>query len=1249
MNAPYDIIIHQNGLCTMSISTKELNVNAMLDVCPALDSFNNNGWWPPQCNYRKNAAGASCAAQHCARRAGVSKKVCQPDGTWTPVGGAYCKKDPVQISITCPTIPTLKTSPGKATVDARGRFPMPMLHYPDSEVKAEVWGRGSIDALPIYLSAHLKFSVHNVQHDVLNYCISSVKLEDKEPPIVHRCPEEIHYVVPEGTKLKINFDSGKEVKIVDAVNSGYGLSSAPSTATVGSYVAPGNWTIAYKLTDSAHNEALCRIKVIVKSRPCKMNSVSTGSFLFVSGKFNHWRFYSGCRNGSTSMCAAWNHKHMFLDYRSCFLLHGHNGLTCEKFTLDPLPSCINDSFVFDNVNGTCPNGTVLGHFTLTTKKCFPCERSMFFNYTTKGCQLCPDNTTTYTLGNNDISNCIPCPKHQMTKLSIAPRFCEDICNPGSWLDASNTTCTKCPRGSYAPPGARSCTKCPNGLTTFTMESTDAANCVAGSVIDKDSGYIAINKDNITNNNVSLYHFRINWSLKPLDQINQLLAFKFKSSYLKQLSNCSKGYIRLYSIVSAVEFRLTENICGNAIEEPIFVRVMKDQPAFVEFHFTDVSAAQLSFRFGIANCSVGYYFNFTSLECVPCPIHTYRRLYTDRVCQKCEPGTAAPIPGAFICQDECPKGTMRVGEACQNCPNGFYQDEPEKTMCKKCSNGTSTLQSRTANITGCIDACGVGQYKHGNSCLPCPVGMFQTKHVHAFKMCLYCHSSNTTMTTGSSSCVEKCSYEGEYYNRTESKCKKCPIGTYKLASLNQVDVCTPCPTNHTTNRTGAASITECICITIASQILADFPRGVKIREQISSATVLTNIQADTVRQGCMYANPILAKTMRLAIIMLFGLNGITAHVVQVGQEETVRQFTTLVAKVLAIMVTARWLIMISNVFVHHGTREDIANIVNMSRPCVRQACSHRGNCINGPAPTETRPATYTCNCSLGYTGKDCEKRIDYCVNNTCDKAGTYRCLNFVGYYECFCRGYYRNANCNESYGCDPGEYMVNEKCFKCKKGTFQLLRTRSSNCHKCYAGKTTIKDGSSHYTDCIFLNTLTKLVTALKITSETWTDKLLDKTSTEFKSLASKWEETIKKMYSKEKHFKNVDVNYFKKGSVVCNFTVYFTSGVQDPKGQLSRQIENGTLGSFSVDKNSLNAEEVESTKIPPHKTSKPITPKKKNYTLMIVLIIVGVVLVLFIVSGYLYYSRNKQKIRIRFAKMAGDKDTVSMDFPLHSK
>ena len=64
----------------------------------------------------------------------------------------------------------------------------------------------------------------------------------------------------------------------------------------------------------------------------------------------------------------------------------------------------------------------------------------------------------------------------------------------------------------------------------------------------------------------------------------------------------------------------------------------------------------------------------------------------------------------------------------------------------------------------------------------------------------------------------CSYEGEYYDPKDGQCKKCPIGTYKLASDKQVLQCTKCPTNHTTNRIGAASVSECIGNKIISSFL-----------------------------------------------------------------------------------------------------------------------------------------------------------------------------------------------------------------------------------------------------------------------------------------------------------------------------------------------------------------------------------------------------------------------------------------------
>lgn len=49
--------------------------------------------------------------------------------------------------------------------------------------------------------------------------------------------------------------------------------------------------------------------------------------------------------------------------------------------------------------------------------------------------------------------------------------------------------------------------------------------------------------------------------------------------------------------------------------------------------------------------------------------------------------------------------------------------------------------------------------------------------------------------------------------------------------------------------------------------------------------------------------------------------------------------------------------------------------------------------------ETAEASFTCNCTVGFSGKLCENDIDECESNPCLNAGI--CKNAVGSFSCIC--------------------------------------------------------------------------------------------------------------------------------------------------------------------------------------------------------------------------------------------------------
>eukprot|EP00062_Callorhinchus_milii_P015212 gi/632965391/ref/XP_007898867.1/ PREDICTED: protocadherin Fat 4-like [Callorhinchus milii] len=93
------------------------------------------------------------------------------------------------------------------------------------------------------------------------------------------------------------------------------------------------------------------------------------------------------------------------------------------------------------------------------------------------------------------------------------------------------------------------------------------------------------------------------------------------------------------------------------------------------------------------------------------------------------------------------------------------------------------------------------------------------------------------------------------------------------------------------------------------------------------------------------------------------------------------------------------------------------------PCTTDVCYHRAVCrkqisfssdtavLESPSViflTHVLMEPFTCSCSLGYVGQQCELLIDYCESAPCSNGGT--CLNYPGGFNCTCTEVYSGLLC-----------------------------------------------------------------------------------------------------------------------------------------------------------------------------------------------------------------------------------------------
>ncbi|XP_035697727.1 fibropellin-1-like, partial [Branchiostoma floridae] len=76
-----------------------------------------------------------------------------------------------------------------------------------------------------------------------------------------------------------------------------------------------------------------------------------------------------------------------------------------------------------------------------------------------------------------------------------------------------------------------------------------------------------------------------------------------------------------------------------------------------------------------------------------------------------------------------------------------------------------------------------------------------------------------------------------------------------------------------------------------------------------------------------------------------------------------------------------------------------------RPCSEAPCQNDGTCLDTP---EEGPDYYTCTCTEGWEGTDCDEEIDECASDPCQNGGT--CTDAFAEYACACTDKYEGDNC-----------------------------------------------------------------------------------------------------------------------------------------------------------------------------------------------------------------------------------------------
>ena len=225
---------------------------------------------------------------------------------------------------------------------------------------------------------------------------------------------------------------------------------------------------------------------------------------------------------------------------------------------------------------------------------------------------------------------------------------------------------------------------------------------------------------------------------------------------------------------------------------------------------------------------GKYYNGT--KCVACPKGYY---CDDGAKHKCDDGQTTNGTGKKSksdCYDvKCNKNEyVNNAGQCVICPKDHYCNGKTKTAC---DNGRVTKNKGQSSSKACI--CKNGTYDSGYFCIICPAGSYcnngkENKCPDGYtsaqgkKAKTECYRNVAAGKSIISNKQYKCA-KGSYstvrtvYYGTDSRCTKCPKGTYQDATGQSS--CKKCPTDYTSN-SGATDKTSCYRTISAGKCLVD---------------------------------------------------------------------------------------------------------------------------------------------------------------------------------------------------------------------------------------------------------------------------------------------------------------------------------------------------------------------------------------------------------------------------------------------
>ncbi|XP_031554917.1 sushi, von Willebrand factor type A, EGF and pentraxin domain-containing protein 1-like [Actinia tenebrosa] len=425
--------------------------------CPSLTPPANGYVYPPFCSTTGNTFGQSCYYRcnkgYSLKNGQNPKRDCTNSGAWDISTPATCAKVFIKPWINCPPDVVMSLDPKGNQADVTALLLKPKSNVGDVKMFPEKYRTSLV--FPAGTTT-LTYKATNKNGDVAQ-CTTDVIIEDKTPPRVVYCPNNIYESSPGIDKVII----WRDPEFADNVK----VTSVTSDKKPNQKFGLGETLVLYVAKDAAGNTAQCSFSVTVKRLQCPVAEDPD------NGKLTNCMNY-----GSTKYCRITCNTG-----KQTFMFT--YGATCQlpEATWNEIPACVDATRI--NAGDSCPSGQIqqksLTGYPNFIKYCVSCPRGYKYDSSAKDCIKCPVG---YTSLAESSAQCTKCPAGKST-VKAGSKNCIDQCKPGTSsedgfdLPLNPNGCSQCSMGYYSDIyGASQCKQCPDKLMTKFKGSNSKDDC-----------------------------------------------------------------------------------------------------------------------------------------------------------------------------------------------------------------------------------------------------------------------------------------------------------------------------------------------------------------------------------------------------------------------------------------------------------------------------------------------------------------------------------------------------------------------------------------------------------------------------------------------------------------------------------------------------------------------------------------------------------------------------------------------------